>query len=47
MGRKVGMETYGFSTGTVALADGSASGTTNVVIPLKRAFGSSLIESRL
>jgi len=45
MGRKVGMETYGFSTGTVALSDGAASGTTDVVITLKEAFGTSLVAS--
>lgn len=43
MGRKIGMETYGFSTGTVALCDGGASGTTNVVITLKCGFGSTLV----
>lgn len=43
MGRKVGMETYGFSTGAVALVDGINTGTAGVVIPLKGGFGSSLI----
>lgn len=45
MGRKIGMQTYGFSTGTVALVDGAASGTTGVTLPLKRAFGTSLVAS--
>lgn len=45
MGRKIGMETYGYSTGTVALSDGAASGTTGVVITLKCGFGSTLIAS--
>lgn len=45
MGRKIGMETYGFSTGTVALIDGVSTGTTGVVINLKQGFGSSLVAS--
>lgn len=45
MGRKIGMETYGFSTGTVAQSDGGASGTSGVVITLKYGLGSSLIAS--
>ena len=45
MGRKIGMETYGFSTGTVALVDGVSTGTANVVINLKAGFGSTLIGS--
>lgn len=44
-GRKFGFETYGFSTGTVALVDGVNTGTTNVVIPLRSAFGSTLVGS--
>jgi hypothetical protein len=45
MGRKIGMETYGFSTGTVAIVDADVSGTTDVVITLKQAFGTSLVGS--
>ena len=43
MGRKVGYQTYGFSTGTVALVDTTATVTTNTNVLLKQAFGSSLI----
>lgn len=42
MGRKIGFQTYGFSTGTVALCDGSTSGTT-VDIPLRSVYGTTLM----
>lgn len=41
--RKIGIQTYGFSTGTVAQVSGTPSGTTGVAITLKNVFGSSLI----
>lgn len=43
MGRKIGMETYGFSTGTVALVDGVSTGTSGVVVSLRSGYGSTLI----
>lgn len=45
MGRKMGYQTYGYSTGTVAVVDTSATVTTNTNVLLKQAFGSSLIGS--
>lgn len=44
MGRKMGYQTYGFSTGTLALVDTTVAVTTTDVL-LKSAFGSSLIGS--
>lgn len=43
MGRKMGYQTYGTSTGTVAVVDTTATVTTNTNVLLKQAFGSSLI----
>lgn len=43
MGRKIGLQTYGYSTGTVAVVDTTATVTTNSNVLLKQAFGSSLI----
>jgi hypothetical protein len=43
MGRKMGYQTYGYSTGTVAVVDTTATVTTNSNVLLKQAFGSSLI----
>lgn len=43
MGRKMGYQTYGYSTGTVAVVDTTATVTTNTNVLLKQAFGSSLI----
>jgi hypothetical protein len=43
MGRKIGMQTYGYSTGTIANVDTTATVTTNTNVLLKQAFGSSLI----
>lgn len=43
MGRKIGYQTYGFSTGTVCLVDGVSTGTTGVVLSLKQPYGTSLI----
>ncbi len=43
MGRKMGYQTYGYSTGTVAVVDTTASVTTNTNVLLKQAYGSSLI----
>lgn len=45
MGRKMGYQTYGYSTGTVAVVDTTASVSTNTNVLLKQAFGSSLIGS--
>jgi hypothetical protein len=42
MGRKIGFQTYGFSTGTVALCDGSSSGTT-FNLPLRSTYGTTLM----
>lgn len=44
MGRKIGFQTYGFSTGTVCLVDGVVTGTT-VDLALKQPYGTSLIAS--
>lgn len=44
MGRKMGYQTYGFSTGTVAVVDTTVAVTTTDVV-LKQAFGSTLIGS--
>lgn len=43
MGRKIGMQTYGYSTGTVAVVDTTATINTTGDVTLKQAFGSSLI----
>lgn len=43
MGRKMGYQTYGYSTGTVAVVDTTATVTTNSAVLLKQAYGSSLI----
>ncbi len=43
MGRKMGYQTYGYSTGTVAVVDTTATVTTNSNVLLKQAYGSSLI----
>jgi len=43
MGRKMGMQTYGYSTGTVAVVDTTATVSTNTNVLLKQAFGSTLI----
>jgi hypothetical protein len=43
MGRKMGYQTYGYSTGTVAVVDTTATVSTNTQVLLKQAFGSSLI----
>lgn len=43
MGRKMGYQTYGYSTGTVAVVDTTATVSTNTNVLLKQAFGSSLI----
>ncbi len=43
IGRKMGYQTYGYSTGTVAVVDTTATVTTNSNVLLKQAFGSSLI----
>jgi hypothetical protein len=43
MGRKMGYQTYGYSTGTLAVVDTTATVTTNTNVLLKQAFGSSLI----
>lgn len=43
MGRKMGYQTYGYSTGTVAVVDTTATVTTNTNVLLKQAYGSSLI----
>lgn len=43
MGRKYGMQTYGYSTGTVAVVDTTATVSTNTNVLLKQAYGSSLI----
>lgn len=43
MGRKMGYQTYGFATGTVAVVDTTATVTTNTNVLLKQAYGSSLI----
>jgi hypothetical protein len=43
MGRKMGYQTYGYSTGTTAVVDTTATVTTNTNVLLKQAFGSSLI----
>ena len=43
MGRKMGYQTYGYSTGTVAVVDTTATVTTNTNVLLRRAFGSTLI----
>ena len=43
MGRKMGYQTYGYSTGTVAVVDTTQTVTTNTNVLLKQAFGSSLI----
>ena len=43
MGRKMGYQTYGFSTGTVAVVDTTATVTTNSNVLLKQAYGSALI----
>ena len=43
MGRKMGYQTYGFATGTVAVVDTTATVTTNTNVLLKQGFGSSLI----
>jgi len=45
LGRKIGYQTYGFSTGTIAVVDTTATVTTNSNVLLKQAFGSSLIGS--
>jgi hypothetical protein len=45
MGRKYGMQTYGFTTGTVALVDTTATVTTNTNVLLKSAYGTSLTGS--
>lgn len=42
MGRKIGFQTYGFSTGTVALVDGVNTGTT-LDIPLRSVYGTTLM----
>lgn len=43
MGRKIGLQTYGYSTGTVAVVDTTATVTTATTVLLKQPFGSSLI----
>lgn len=43
MGRKMGYQTYGYSTGTVAVVDTTATVSTNTNVLLKQAYGSSLI----
>lgn len=43
MGRKVGMQFYGYSTGTVAVVDTTVTINTTGDVLLKQAFGSSLI----
>lgn len=43
MGRKIGMQTYGYSTGTIANVDTTATVSTNTNVLLKQPFGSSLI----
>ena len=43
MGRKYGMQFYGFTTGTVAVVDTTATVTTASTVLLKQAYGSSLI----
>lgn len=45
IGRKMGYQTYGYSTGTVAVVDTTATVSTNTNVLLKQAFGSSLIGS--
>ena len=45
MGRKMGYQTYGYSTGTIATVDTTATVSTNTNVLLKQAFGSSLIGS--
>ena len=42
MSRKYGMQTYGYSTGTVALVDTTATVTTNTNVLLKSAYGTTL-----
>jgi hypothetical protein len=43
MGRKMGYQTYGYTTGTVAVVDTTATVSTNTNVLLKQAYGSSLI----
>lgn len=43
MGRKIGYQTYGYSTGTVAVVDTTATVSTNTNVLLKQAYGSTLI----
>ena len=43
MGRKLGYQTYGYTTGTVAVVDTNATVTTNTNVLLKQPFGTSLI----
>ena len=43
MGRKIGYQTYGYSTGTIAVVDTTQTVSTNTNVLLKQAFGSSLI----
>lgn len=45
MGRKYGMQTYGYSTGTVALVDTTATVSTNTNVLLKSAYGTTLTGS--
>ena len=43
MGRKLGYQTYGYSTGTVATVDTTATVSTNTNVLLKQPFGTSLV----
>lgn len=43
MGRKMGLQTYGYSTGTVATVDTTVTVSTNTEVLLREPFGSSLI----
>lgn len=43
MGRKMGYQTYGYTTGTVAMVDTTATVTTNSNVLLKKPFGTSLV----
>jgi len=45
MGRKIGMQTYGYSTGTMAVVDTTVTINTTGDVVLKQAYGSSLIGS--
>jgi hypothetical protein len=43
MGRKIGYQTYGYSTGTIAVVDTTATVSTNTNVLLKQAYGSTLL----